>query len=92
MADVCVQAKALNDLFYVITWNCIALYSFPLYLRNEWILADVIRSTGTHPPTQHHIPEDQFLQIGVGCRGMSRGWKGNVERGGGAELDIRSNT
>jgi len=40
----------------------------------------------------HHIPEDQFLQIAVRCRGMSRGWKGNVERGGGAELDIRCYT
>jgi len=52
---------------------------------NEFSQHDV-RSTGTHPTTKHHIPEDQFLQIGVRCTGMSRGWEGNAERGGGAEL------
>jgi len=35
MADTCAQAKALNDLFYIITWKYIALYSVAVYLRNE---------------------------------------------------------
>jgi hypothetical protein len=29
------KPKVLNDLFYVITWNCIAICSVALYLRNE---------------------------------------------------------
>jgi len=61
MAEVCAQAKALNDIFYVKTWNCIALYSVALYLRNEWILSDDVRSTGTHPATQYHIPVSSDL-------------------------------